>query len=116
LLDAALNNHLEALKTSSNLALPLDVPAGFEEKTTAGRLETSSRALEVVEIKYRANTAASEQGDQGCDCARAFIGIIGALNEGVVSSATSGTIGGSSKGQIWEDGLRRILDLLLGRT
>jgi len=53
----------------------------------------------------------TENGDQ---CARAFVDIVAALNEGVLNSAvraeSSGGLG--SKGQVWEEGLRRMLAVL----
>lgn len=117
LLEASLNNHLRALKTSSDLSLPLHVPTSLEEKTIAGRLETSGRALEVIEIMYRdKDTYVVEEGDNGDDgsrCARAFVLILVALNEGVLSSAaTPEASDRSHKGQVWEEGLRRMSRIL----
>jgi len=52
--------------------------------------------------------------DNGDHCARAFVDIVAALNEGVMNSAVrtehSGGLG--SKGQVWEEGLRRMLAVL----
>jgi hypothetical protein len=115
LLRASLKNHLQALKTSSDLSLPLRVPADLEEKTIAGRLETSGRALEVVEIMYcQVPEATHNEMDNGGQCARSFVDIVAALNEGVMNSAVrAGNSGGlGSKGQVWEEGLRRMLAIL----
>lgn len=117
LLEASLNNHLRALRTSTDLSLPLHAPSSLEEKTIAGRLETSGRALEVVEIMYcDKDTYAVEKGDNGDDggrCARAFVQILVALNEGVLNSAaTPESSGRSHKGQVWEEGLRRMSRIL----
>jgi hypothetical protein len=115
LLGASLNNHLQALKSSSDLSLPLRVPANLEEKTISGRLETSGRALEVIEVMFcqMAETTHDEM-DNGERFARSFVDIVAALNEGVMNSAVRAeTIGGlGSKGQVWEEGLRRILAIL----
>jgi hypothetical protein len=110
-----LDNHLQALKTSSDLSLPLRVPTNLEEKTIAGRLETSSRALEVVEVMYcQMPEATHNEMHNGNECARSFVDIVAALNEGVMNSAvraeSSGGLG--SKGQVWEEGLRRMLAIL----
>lgn len=114
LLEASLSNHLKALKTSSDLSLPLKVPANLEEKTIAGRLETSSRALEVVEMMYcQTVEITSDDMENGHQCARSFVDIVAALNEGVLNSAITESRGGlASKGQVWEGGLRRILAIL----
>jgi hypothetical protein len=58
--------------------------------------------------------ATRNQMDNGEQCARSFVDIVAALNEGVVNSAvraeSSGGLG--SKGQVWEEGLRRMLVIL----
>jgi hypothetical protein len=110
LLEASLGSHLQALKTSTDLSLPLHVPASLEEKTIAGRLETSARALEVVEIMYcEGDMSAVEEADAGGQCARAYIQILVALNEGVLNSTVAPSSSDrSNKGQVWEEGLRRM--------
>jgi hypothetical protein len=115
LLEASLNNHLKALKTSSDLSLPMRVPANLEGKTIAGRLETSGRALEVVEVMYcQVPDATRNEMDNGDQCARSFVNIVSALNEGVMNSAvrTESSGGLGSEGQVWEEGLRRMLAIL----
>jgi hypothetical protein len=115
LLGASLNNHLQALKTSSDLSLPLRVPINLEEKTIAGRLETSGRALEVVEVMYcQVPDATHNEMDNGEQCARSFVDIVAALNEGVMNSTVRAESNGGlgSKGQVWEEGLRRMLAIL----
>ena len=117
LLEASLNNHLRALKTSTDLSLPLHAPTSLEEKTIAGRLETSGRALEVVEIMYCGKDTyvveKRDNRDDGSRCARAFVQILVALNEGVLNSAaTPGSSDRSHKGQVWEVGLRRMSRIL----
>jgi hypothetical protein len=115
LLGASLNNHLQALKTSSDLSLPLRVPIDLEEKTIAGRLETSGRALEVVEVMYcQVPDATHNKMDNGEQCARSFVDIVAALNEGVMNSTVRAESNGGlgSKGQVWEEGLRRMLAIL----
>jgi hypothetical protein len=111
LLETSLGNHLQALKTSTDLSLPLDVPANLAEKTIAGRLETSGRALEVVEVMFCQQPPSSHQLENGLQCALSFVDIVAALNEGVqntvVGSDSHGGLG--SKGQVWEEGLRRML-------
>ena len=115
LLEASLNNHLQALKSSSDLSLPLRVPANLEEKTILGRLETSGRALEVVEVMHcPMSEVKHDEIDNGERFARSFVDIVAALNEGVMNSVVrTESIGGlGSKGQVWEEGLRRILAIL----
>jgi hypothetical protein len=115
LLRMSLNNHLQALKSSSDLSLPLRVPTNLEEKTIAGRLETSGRALEVVEVMCcQMPEATHNKMDNGGQCARSFVDIVAALNEGVMNSAVRADNGGGlgSKGQVWEEGLRRMLVIL----
>jgi hypothetical protein len=115
LLGASLNNHLQALKSSSDLSLPLRVPANLEEKTISGRLETSGRALEVVEVMHcQMSEVTHDEMDNGERFARSCVDIVAALNEGVINSAVRAeNIGGlGSKGQVWEEGLRRILAML----
>jgi hypothetical protein len=115
LLGASLNNHSQALKTSSDLSLPLLVPINLGEKTIAGRLETSGRALEVVEVMYcQVPDATHNEMDNGEQCARSFVDIVAALNEGVMNSTVRAESNGGlgSKGQVWEEGLRRMLAIL----
>lgn len=119
LLDVTLANLLTALRTSSDLCLPLSPPASFEEKTTAGRLETAARALDVGEIRtlyVRSND--HDRTSVGRGYGSAFVEILQALNEGVVNSTVvlSGSGSSSSGGQVWEEGLRRVLDFLRDRT
>lgn len=116
LLDTSFQNLLSALRTSTDLSLPLNPPTSLEEKTTAGRLETSSRALEVSEIKScrlfsdTRHDAAGLGSHFGAD----FVEILLALNEGVVNSTVvlSGSEGRSTGGQVWEEGLRRVSAIL----
>lgn len=105
---------MSGLRTSSDLCLPLNPPTSFEEKTTAGRLETSSRALEVAEVQHCGGVSANDDsGAKGRQFAADFVKILLALNEGVVNSTVvlSGS-GPSTGGQVWEEGLRRVLAIL----
>ena len=117
LLDITFGNLLTALRTSSDLSLPLNPPVSFEEKTTAGRLETSSRALEVAEMQYCSGTDQTDEVRlRGGQFAGAFVEILATLNEGVVNStAILSSKSGSTVGQIWEDGLRKVLAIWTDR-
>lgn len=99
------------------MCLPLHPPEAFEEKTTAGRLETSSRALEVAELQYCSTSPKENDEDLGKHFAASFVEILLALNEGVVNSTVvlSGSGASSSGGQVWEEGLRRVLALIESR-
>jgi hypothetical protein len=117
LLNVSFENLLSALRTSSDLCLPLNPPSSFEGKTTAGRLETSSRALEVAEIQHCNVTGNHEEPfTMGRHFAADFVEILLALNEGVVNSTVILTGSGpSTGGQVWEEGLRRVLAMLSNR-
>ena len=58
--------------------------------------------------------ASRNEKDDGAQCARSFVEIVTALNEGVTNSVvkteTRGSLG--NKGQVWEEGLRRMLAIL----
>jgi hypothetical protein len=58
--------------------------------------------------------ASQNEMDHGDQCARCFVDIVAALNEGVMTTSvraeSSGGLG--SKGQVWEEGLRRMLVIL----
>lgn len=114
LLNISFENLLSALRTSSDLCLPLNPPSSFEEKTTAGRLETSARALEVVEVQHcDASSDNDDSHSKGKLFAADFVEILVALNEGVVNSTVILSASGSSKGgHVWEEGLRRVLAIL----
>lgn len=114
LLNVSFDNLLSALRTSSDLCLPLNPPTSFEEKTTVGRLETSSRALEVSEIQHYGSVDKQAQSStKGRQLAADFVEILMALNEGVVNSTVILTSPGSmTGGQVWEEGLRRVLAIL----
>jgi hypothetical protein len=57
--------------------------------------------------------ASDDHAENGTQCARSFVGIVTALNEGVMNSdATEIGSGLGSKGQVWEAGLRRVLQIL----
>jgi hypothetical protein len=114
LLSVTFDNLLTALRTSSDLALPLEPPTSLGAKTTAGRLETSGRALEVAELLHCRYTA-THDGEDGQHFAEAVVEIVAALNEGVVNSASAPLDQGglaSKGGQVWEEGLRRVIATL----
>jgi len=58
--------------------------------------------------------ASRNEMDYGAQCARSFVEILTALNEGVTNSAvrTESSGGLGNKGQVWEEGLRRMLAIL----
>ena len=98
LLPAALQNHLESLRSSTDLALPLDLPEGLDDitKLRRGREETAIRAVEVVRI-----TAAVLPDDKAG----------GALASGLsrICSTLSDVEG---EKRVWEAGLQAILGIL----
>lgn len=54
-----------------------------------------------------------DHAENGTQCARSFVGIVAALNEGVINSDASeirSDLG--NKGQVWEAGLRRMIQIL----
>jgi len=117
LLHVTFDNLLANLRTSSDLALPLEYPTSLAAKTTAGRLETSSRALEVAEILHQV-LLDIDRIENGRSFGKAFAKIVGALNEGVLGSSAVPSIPdrqASSGGQVWEEGLRRVLAFCNGR-
>jgi hypothetical protein len=68
----------------------------------------------VVEIMYCEKAEASDDhAENGTQCARSFVTIVAALNEGVIKSdATEIRSGLGNKGQVWEAGLRRMIQIL----
>ncbi|WRT65256.1 uncharacterized protein IL334_002199 [Kwoniella shivajii] len=81
--------HIESIKTSTELSLPLylSTSLSIEDKTTIGRYETASRALEVVEITCR---------EDGREYAKGLLEVLDVLNV-----RTSG---------VWDEGVRCQLD------
>jgi len=98
LLAAALQNHLESLVSSTNLALPLDAPERLdtESKLKRGREETARRALEVVEMQ----SAALPDRQAGEILATGVVRVCGTLS------------GVESEGRVWEAGLKAVLRML----
>lgn len=123
LLDLTLQNYLSALRSSSNLSLPLTrshavstTPKSDIDLVTGARLETAARALEVAERLYMMGETKDGNG-----FGSAVINIIGALNEGVVGDIVepsllhSGSAKGDAKAHVWESGMRRILEVVQER-
>lgn len=97
LLDAAYNNHLNSMQTSSNLALPLGLPDGLDTsaKLRIGQEETAMRALEVVRMEMAAMEYDSEAGEHMAKGVLGICATIGAVQE---------------EGGVWDRGLRIIID------
>nr|XP_019047754.1 hypothetical protein I302_04371 [Kwoniella bestiolae CBS 10118]OCF26684.1 hypothetical protein I302_04371 [Kwoniella bestiolae CBS 10118] len=86
-----LQTHLDSIRSSTNLSLPLTLAdrLTIEERMKIGKYETASRALEVVEVQYE---------EDGRRYASGVLDVLDTLN-----SKTKG------KGSVWDEGARRVL-------
>ncbi|WWC87415.1 uncharacterized protein L201_002304 [Kwoniella dendrophila CBS 6074] len=93
LLTMVLQTHLESIKTSTNLSLPMNLANSLtiEEKTTIGKYETASRALEVAEAGWGADAEGYAKG---------VIDVLDTLEEEAVQD---------TKEAVWDEGARSIL-------
>lgn len=99
LLEATLRNHLDNIRSSTELALPLgileDLP--IEQKVQKGVEETAARALEVVQVQYASIEDPALSGRS--------------LAKGVLDICTAMEHSGRQRA-VWEAGLRTVLDML----
>lgn len=107
LLTVTFNNLLDSLSTSSDLSLPLGLPADslIEEKLRRGRDETACRALEVAETQ----AAVTEKVDDsvvGQTFGEAVVQLLAALQEA----------NREETGRVWEDGSKRVLEVVRHRA
>jgi hypothetical protein len=88
----AKERNLQALRTSSDLALPLKMgECDAEEKLMLGRRETAIRVLEILEVT---------QGEHGERYGEGLVEVLSALS-------------GVEYGQeVWEEGVKRVLQFL----